>query len=100
MGMGLFCHIANNKTGGNGLKLCQGIFRLAIRKTFFLEELPSTGTGCPGKWLSHHLWRYSKDMMWSLRMCFCGGLVSVTFMVELNDLKMFSHLNDSMILNY
>lgn len=39
MGMGLFCHITNNKTGGNGLKLCQGTFTLDIRKTFFLERV-------------------------------------------------------------
>jgi len=24
------------------------------------KALLSTGTGCPGKWLSHHPWRYLK----------------------------------------
>jgi len=27
-----------------------------------LRGLSSTGTGFPGKWLSHHLWRCLKDV--------------------------------------
>jgi len=25
-------------------------------------EKPGIGTGCPGKWLSHHPWRCSKNV--------------------------------------
>jgi len=29
---------------------------------YSLKGLSSTGTGCPGKWWSHHPWRYLKDL--------------------------------------
>lgn len=38
-----------------------------LGKTSLWKELLSIGTGCPGQWLSHHPWRYLKDMqMWHL----------------------------------
>jgi len=47
-----------------------GMQSLSIRKQDFLilgkfsspEGLSNTGRGCPGKWLSHHPWRYLKDV--------------------------------------
>ncbi|GAB0184203.1 mitochondrial enolase superfamily member 1 [Grus japonensis] len=40
-----------------------GLFSLDIGKNVFtVRGLPSIGTGCPGKWLSHHPWRYLKDV--------------------------------------
>ena len=54
----LFCQVAGDRMRGNDLKLQQGWFRLDIRKISLLKGLSGIGTGCPGKWLSHHPWRY------------------------------------------
>jgi len=62
-GVRLFSQVTCDRMRGNGLKLCQGRFWLDIRKNFFTKEYSGIGTGCPGKWWSHHPWRCLAGMV-------------------------------------
>jgi len=61
-GVGLFSQVTSDRTRGNGLKLHRQGLDWTVGKISSLKGLSSTGTGCPGKWLRHHPWRYLKDV--------------------------------------
>lgn len=65
-----------------------------LGNTYALTGLPSTGLNCPGKWLSHHLWKYLKHVLlrdkvlWWMWQCWVG----------FDDLEvLFQQFYDSMI---
>lgn len=72
VGGSLFTQTTNDGTWGNDLNLCEGKFRLDIRRSFFTGKVVKHRNGLPGRWWSHYLWKCSiKDWTQHFVVWFC-----------------------------
>ncbi|KAK4828860.1 hypothetical protein QYF61_000988 [Mycteria americana] len=62
VGVGLFSQVSSDRTRGMASSCARGGLDWILGNISSPKGLSSIGRGCPGKWLSHHPWRYLKDM--------------------------------------
>ncbi len=62
VGVGLFSPGTSDSKRGNSPRVHQGRFGLPIRKNLFTERVVKHWNRLPREALSHHPWRYLKDV--------------------------------------
>ena len=97
MGIGLFSCITSDKSGGNGLKLCQGKVKLDIRKNLFAERVVRCRNGLPREMAeSPSLEAFKKHLDMVLWDVVNGEMVVMSEQLNWMTLEVFSNLGDSM----
>lgn len=65
-----------------------------------MEMWSGTAADCPGQWWNQHLWKCSEGLwMWHQRTWLSSEHSGSGLRVGLNDLKVFSYLNNPVIVN-